>query len=143
MAATEALAPRDRTRRTGRLIHLSAADAAWPLRAVSSVSGLHREAVPVEVGAGEEHSLLCSTSPSTGSTAPGGARRFLDELSSVADVRVIIVRLSSVRMPEDSSANALAEFIVDTQRQGITVLLKGIRPEHAKIMDSVGVRRVV
>ena len=94
----------------------------------------------MEVGAGEEHSLLYEH---IAVYRFDGARRFLDELSSVADVRVIIVRLSSVRMPEDSSANALAEFIVDTQRQGITVLLKGIRPEHAKIMDSVGVRRVV
>ncbi|MBK5250261.1 MAG: sodium-independent anion transporter [Actinomycetales bacterium] len=96
----------------------------------------------MEVGAGEEHSLLYEH---IAVYRFGGARRrpAAPGGSSVADVRVIILRLSSVRMPDDSGANALVEFIVDTQRQGITVLLKGIRPEHAKIMDSVGVRRVV
>uniref|UniRef100_UPI00356A4D81 STAS domain-containing protein n=1 Tax=Actinotalea sp. TaxID=1872145 RepID=UPI00356A4D81 len=66
-------------------------------------------------------------------------RRFLDELAAVADVRVVVLRLSSVRVMDTSGANALAEIVADLRRRGIVVLLKGLRPEQVKVVEAVGV----
>jgi sulfate permease, SulP family len=69
----------------------------------------------------------------------GAAQRFLDELTSVTDVRVVVLRLSGVRMLDATGANALAEIVRDLERRGITVLLKGIQARHLETFRAVGV----
>ncbi|MCC2308669.1 SulP family inorganic anion transporter [Cellulomonas chengniuliangii] len=116
------------------------------LRAVARTSGLHREAIPTpdteSVGAAAEHALLhehIALYRIDGSLFFADVRRFLDELALVADVRVVVLRLSAIRVLDISGANALAEVVADLQRRGIVVLLKGLRPEHRRVVDSVGV----
>jgi len=66
-------------------------------------------------------------------------RRFLDELALVSDVRVVVLRLGNVRVLDASGANALVEIVDDLRRRGIVVLLKGLRPEHRRLAESLGV----
>ena len=113
------------------------------LRAMARASGLHREELDLaEVGVESEHALLrehIAVYRIDGALFFADVRRFLDELAQVADVRVVILRLSGIKVLDTSGANALAEIVHDLQRRGIVVLLKGLRPEHRRVVEAVGV----
>ena len=113
------------------------------LRAVARSSGLHREELDLnEVDVEAERSLLrehIAVYRIDGALFFADVRRFLDELAQVADVRVVILRLSGIRVLDTSGANALAEIVHDLQRRGIVVMLKGLRPEHRRLVEAVGV----
>ena len=68
----------------------------------------------------------------------GAAQRFLTELSAVTDVRVVILRMPQLRVLDATGAQALGQIVEQLERRGITVLLKGPRPEHIKVLDAVG-----
>jgi SulP family sulfate permease len=68
----------------------------------------------------------------------GAVQRFLNELSSIADVEVVILRLPNVQVLDASGAQALGEIVADLEQRGITVLLKGPRPEHRRVLEAVG-----
>ncbi len=113
------------------------------LRAVSRSSGLHREELSLpEVDGTEERTLLrehIAVYRIDGALFFADVRRFLDELAAIADVRVVVLRLSSIRVMDTSGANALAEIVEDLRRRGIVVLLKGLRPEQVRVVEAVGV----
>jgi SulP family sulfate permease len=69
----------------------------------------------------------------------GAAQRFLDELATVGDFRVVVLRLSNVKVVDATGANALAQVVADLERRGSTVLIKGVRPQHLPILRAVGV----
>lgn len=66
------------------------------------------------------------------------AQRFLEEFASVSDARVVILRLADVQGLDASAAQALGGIVDHLERRGITVLLKGVQPEHLRILDAVG-----
>ncbi|MGH9132469.1 MAG: SulP family inorganic anion transporter, partial [Ilumatobacteraceae bacterium] len=68
----------------------------------------------------------------------GAVQRFLSQLSSVGDVEVVILRLPELQVLDATGAQALGDIIEDLERRGITVLLKGARVEHLRILRSVG-----
>lgn len=112
------------------------------LRAMARTSGLHREELDLaEVDAESERALLrehIAVYRIDGALFFADVRRFLDELAAVTDVRVVVLRLSSVRVLDASGANALGEIVADLQRRGVVVLLKGLRPEHRRLVEAVG-----
>ncbi|MFJ8579979.1 SulP family inorganic anion transporter [Micromonospora sp. NPDC093277] len=67
------------------------------------------------------------------------AHRFLLELSEVADVRVIILRMSRVSTIDGSGALVLRDAIERLEHRDITVLVSGVRTDQEKILDAVGV----
>ncbi|GAA1382526.1 SulP family inorganic anion transporter [Catellatospora chokoriensis] len=67
------------------------------------------------------------------------AHRFLLELTEVADVRVIILRMSRVSAIDGTGATVLRDAIERLEHRGITVYLSGIRPGHDKTLQSIGV----
>ncbi len=69
----------------------------------------------------------------------GAAQRFLTTLSAIDDVRVAILRLPGLRMLDATGAQALGRIVEDLESRGITVLLKGPRPEHMRALRAVGV----
>ncbi|GAB6856147.1 SulP family inorganic anion transporter [Microbacterium xylanilyticum] len=69
----------------------------------------------------------------------GVADRILQELSGVREVEVVILRLSRLRYLDATGAQALAEIVRELERQGVTVLLKGIPDEHRALADRLGV----
>src|SRR4029079_6817487 len=68
----------------------------------------------------------------------GAAQRFLTELTAVSDVRVVILRLPDMQMLDATGARGLGGVVEELERRGITVLLKGPRAEHLRILDAVG-----
>jgi SulP family sulfate permease len=68
----------------------------------------------------------------------GAAQRFLTELTAVSDVRVVILRLPELQVLDATGAQALGEIVAELEGRHITVLLKGPRPEHLRILGAVG-----
>jgi SulP family sulfate permease len=66
------------------------------------------------------------------------SQRFLEEFASVGDVRVVILRLADVQGMDASAAHAVGEIVDHLERRGITVLLKGAKAEHLRILEAVG-----
>lgn len=69
----------------------------------------------------------------------GAAQRFLLELTELADVEVVILRMGGVRVLDSTGALALADLVEHLQDRGVTVLLASVRPEHRALMERVGV----
>ena len=67
------------------------------------------------------------------------AHRFLLELSEVAHVSVVILRMSAVSAIDASGALVLKDAIEKLQHRGMTVLISGIRPGHHRTLDALDV----
>ena len=112
------------------------------LRAMARVSGLSRRPVPAELEPEQEDALQhehIAVYHFHGALFFGGTKRFLDEMTTVKDVRVIILVLREVRVMDASGAQALNEIIADLRRRGMTVLLKGLDANQLKLARSLGV----
>jgi high affinity sulfate transporter 1 len=66
------------------------------------------------------------------------AHDFLLRLADVGDVRVVILRMSRVTTLDATGASVLADTIKRLEGRGITVLLSGVRPEHARTLRRLG-----
>src|SRR5690606_30392787 len=71
----------------------------------------------------------------------GAAQRFLTELTAVTDARVVVLRLPELQVLDATGAQALGEIVAELEDRGITVLLKGLRPEHRRVLDATGALR--
>ena len=88
-----------------------------------------------------EHALLAAhvlTYRLDGPLFFAATARFLAQLTATTDVRVVILRLSSVVMLDASGARALGEIVEQLAERGITVLLKGASPKHTRLLAAVG-----
>ncbi|HEV7524453.1 MAG TPA: SulP family inorganic anion transporter [Acidimicrobiia bacterium] len=109
--------------------------------ASAMAEGVPRALEPDEVTGDEEQLLLSEhivTYRLDGALFFGAAQRFLSELTAIADVRVVILRLPQLQILDATGAQALGEIVNVLERRGITVLLKGPRPEHLKVLGAVG-----
>ncbi|MEV8454197.1 SulP family inorganic anion transporter [Streptomyces sp. NPDC052095] len=90
---------------------------------------------------GEEHAPLAEHIVAYRLDGPlffAAAHRFLLELSEVADVRVVILRMSRVSTIDATGALVLKDAVRKLNRRGITVLASGVRPEHRQVLESTG-----
>ncbi len=111
------------------------------LRHVARTAEAVAVSVDPEVDADEESALLAEhivTYRLDGALFFGAAQRFLTELASIADVEVVILRLPGLQVLDATGAQALGEIVDDLEHRGITVLLKGPRPEHLRVLEAVG-----
>ena len=67
------------------------------------------------------------------------AHRFLLELTEVADVSVVILRMSRVSTVDATGALVLSEAIQRLEGRGITVLVSGVRKGHDRPLMALGV----
>jgi SulP family sulfate permease len=67
------------------------------------------------------------------------AHDFLLELSEVGNVRVVILRMSRVTTIDATGAHVLADTISRLEGRGVTVLLSGVQPTHARVLRELGV----
>ena len=67
------------------------------------------------------------------------AHTFLLELSEVAKVKVVILRMSRVATLDATGATVLVDTVKRLEGRGITVLLSGVRAEHRRVLDRLGV----
>lgn len=118
-----------------------AAAAVLALRHVARAAEAVPGSVFVEVDADEEEHLLAErivTYRLDGALFFGVAQRFLTELAAVADVKVVILRLPGLQVLDATGAQALGEIVEDLEHRHITVLVKGPRPEHLRVLRAVG-----
>jgi SulP family sulfate permease len=115
-----------------------AAAALFTLRKFASLSGVRREEIPGVPDPGDEHIAIFRLD---GAMFFGAAERVLQEISQVKDIQVAIIRLSQVRMLDATGAHTLVEVISALELRGITVLLKGVQPQHLELVTNVGVIR--
>ncbi|MFG2104181.1 SulP family inorganic anion transporter [Micromonospora echinaurantiaca] len=112
------------------------------LRAVARTARV--EQVPLDRGehSAEEHALLADHIVAYRLDGPlffAAAHNFLLQLSDVADVRVVILRMSRVSTIDATGAQVLGDAILRLQGRGITVLLSGIAPGHDQVLAALGV----
>ncbi len=113
------------------------------LRQIAMSSEAHEEPLPVdelidstdEIRLRRDHVIVYRID---GALFFGAAQRFLNELTVVSDVKVVILRLSQVQVLDATGAQALGEIVRELELRGITVLLKGIRQRHKQILRTVG-----
>jgi SulP family sulfate permease len=112
------------------------------LRAMADTTAFEREPLhDVAIDDELEHALLREHVVAyrlDGALFFGAAQRFLLELADVSDVEVVILRLGRLRMLDSTGAQALADLVVHLEHRGITVLLTSVRPEHRRLLASVG-----
>lgn len=112
------------------------------LRAVARSA--HIEQVPLETGdhTAEEHALLSERIVAYRLDGPlffAAAHRLLLELPEIADVKVIILRMSRVSTLDATGAQVLGDAITRLEHRGIVVMLSGIAPGHDDVLSSLGV----
>ena len=69
----------------------------------------------------------------------GAAHNFLFVLSEVANVRVVVLRMSRVTSLDATGASVLADIVKRLETRGITVLMSGVRPGHERVLTELGV----
>ncbi|MEU5524838.1 SulP family inorganic anion transporter [Streptomyces sp. NPDC047860] len=112
------------------------------LRAVARQARL--APLPLDLGdhTEEEHALLAEHVVAYRIDGPlffAAAHRFLLELTELADVRVVVLRMSHVSVVDATGALVLKDAVTKLRRRGILVLASGVRPAHRRALASVGV----
>ena len=114
----------------------------WALRQVARSARVDEMPLDAEDHATEEQSLIDEHIVAyrlEGSLFFGAAHSFLLALSEISDVRVVVLRLSRVSTLDATGASVLADTINRLERRHITVLLSGVRHEHTRVLDQLGV----
>jgi SulP family sulfate permease len=112
------------------------------LRAVARTARI--EQVPLESGdhSEEEQALLAQHIVAYRLDGPlffAAAHDFLLQLTEIADVRAVILRMSRVSTIDATGAHILDDVIARLRRRGIVVLLSGIDPSHEQVLTALGV----
>ncbi len=118
-----------------------AAAAVLALRHVARTTALTETPIALELDDRAERNLLTEQIVAyriDGALFFGAAQRFLIDFARIADVRVVILRLPDLQVLDATGAQALGEIVTDLERRHITVLLKGPRPEHERVLRTVG-----
>lgn len=112
----------------------------FALRSLARSAGVHREDLPGHPVAGDERIALFRID---GALFFAAADRVLDRVSHIEDVNVVILRMSQVQLMDSTGAQVLTDLVTSLERRGITVLVKGIRPQHLELATRVGVLKAV
>jgi SulP family sulfate permease len=92
--------------------------------------------------ADEEHALLDEHIVAYRLDGPlffGGAHQALLDLSTLTDVKVVILRMSRMASLDTTGAAVLRDTVRALEHRGIMVLMSGVRPEHLSMLAGVGV----
>lgn len=110
------------------------------LRALSRAAGVHREELPGPAQSGDERIALFRLD---GALFFGAAERMQERVNEIRDVSVVILRMSQLQVLDATGANVVTEIVRTLERRGITVLIKGIQPEHERLAARLGVVRAL
>jgi len=112
------------------------ATAFFSLRALVKSSGVHREAIPGPAEPGDERIALFRMQ---GALFFGASDRILDSVTHVSGVSVVIIRMSELQFLDATGARVLVDIVDQLEKQGITVIIKGVQPGHMDLVRRVGV----
>lgn len=119
------------------LIGLAAAGF-FALRQLARTSGVHREELPGAARPGDERIAVFRLE---GALFFGAAERMLQRVTGLRDIEVVVIRMSQLQFLDATGAQVVTELIGSLERRGITVLVKGIQPQHLGLAERVGVLR--
>lgn len=106
------------------------------LRALSSMTHVTRERLPGPPQPGDDAIAVLRVE---GSLFFGAAERIMEDIADLRGVKVIVIRLSRIRILDPTGAHRLAELVRMLESRGVTVILKGLRSEHSPMARSTGV----
>lgn len=112
------------------------------LRTMAGSARLESEALPAGDYSSQERALLDDHIVAYRLEGPlffGAAHQFLLELTELSDVRVVILRMSRVVALDATGSSVLADTIRSLEARGITVMLSQVKPQHAEVLDRLGV----
>lgn len=117
------------------LVGLAAA-AFFALRTLSRTATVTREVLPGRAQPADERIALVRLE---GALFFGASDRLVDEVTQLGQVDVVVLRLSHLRLVDATGARALAGLVETIERRGTTVIIKGVRAEHADLLDRLDV----
>jgi SulP family sulfate permease len=109
----------------------------FALRRVAARSGVVREELPGPRLPGDDQIALLRLD---GAMFFGASDR-ISSLITDADhpyVSVVVIRMSQLGMLDATGAHTLGLIATELERRGITVIIKGVRPEHLPLLTNVG-----
>ncbi|MEO8260979.1 MAG: SulP family inorganic anion transporter [Pseudolysinimonas sp.] len=109
--------------------------ALWALHGLAATAGVHREEIAGPPQPGDERIEILRLD---GALFFASAERVLERVRTTA-ATVVILRLSQIETLDSTGARTLAELITTLERRSITVLIKGLRPDHATLADRAGI----
>ncbi|MGA5304820.1 SulP family inorganic anion transporter [Nucisporomicrobium flavum] len=112
------------------------------LRAIARTAGITQVPIDDTDHSAEEHALLREHIVAYRLDGPlffAAAHDFLLELTEVADVRAVILRMSRVSTIDATGAHILGDAITRLRHRGILVLLSGIDPAHRQALTALGI----
>lgn len=112
--------------------------ALFALRSVARRSSVVREELPGPHRPGDEQIALLRLD---GAMFFGVAERISTAIVDAEHphVTVVIIRMSQLGMLDATGAHTLAEITTELESRGITVIIKGVQPEHLSLLANVGV----
>ncbi len=112
--------------------------AVFALRKVARRSSVTREELPGPHQPGDDGIALLRLD---GAMFFGAAERISSTITDAdhPDVKVVIIRMSQLGMLDATGAHTLAEIADELESRGITVIIKGVQPEHRALLANVGV----
>ncbi|MCW2997809.1 MAG: sodium-independent anion transporter [Solirubrobacterales bacterium] len=116
------------------------------LRAIARSTTLEQVPLDHEDHTAEEHQLLSEHIVAYRPDGPlffGAANRFLMDLTDVAHVEVIILRMSRISTMDATGAHILGDAISHLERRGITILMSGITDTHHELLTTLGVAQAL
>ncbi|MGB2922542.1 MAG: SulP family inorganic anion transporter [Mycobacterium sp.] len=110
----------------------------FALRSVARRSSVVREQLPGPRRPGDEEIALLRLD---GAMFFGVAERISTAITDAEGPRtsVVIIRMSQLGMLDATGAHTLAQICAELEGRGITVIIKGVRPEHNALLANVGV----
>jgi SulP family sulfate permease len=108
----------------------------FALRTLARSGGVQREPLPGAAQAGDDQIAVFRLD---GALFFATADRVLRQIGEIERVQVVILRLSQLQLLDSTGAHVVAELVIDLERRGMTVLIKGIRPDHLPLTTRVGV----
>lgn len=109
--------------------------ALFALRTLARSSGVHREEIAGPADDADPHIAVFRLD---GALFFGAADRLLERAVGLDHVQVVILRLSQLQIMDATGARVIAEVVRTLERRGITVLLKGIQPQHLTLVSRTG-----
>jgi len=108
----------------------------FALRQLARTSGVQREDLPGAAQPGDERIAVFRLE---GALFFGAAEKMLERVGELRDVEVVVIRMSQLQILDATGAQVITEMIGTLERRGITVLVKGIAPQHRAVAERVGV----
>ncbi|CAJ1506930.1 SulP family inorganic anion transporter [[Mycobacterium] burgundiense] len=110
----------------------------FALRSVAGRSSVTREKLPGPAQPGDERIALLRLD---GAMFFGAAERISSAITDAdnPEVTVVVIRMSQLGMLDATGAHTLGRIAEELEARGITVIIKGVQPEHMNLLTNVGV----